>query len=109
MATRPQWEPSKVSGQAAVTIPVRVQPGASRTEVVGWRGGVLWLRVQAPALDGRANRAVIELLAGTLGLPRSALSVQRGVKSRDKVLRVETAVPETILERLGALGPTAPG
>ncbi|MSQ27695.1 MAG: DUF167 domain-containing protein [Dehalococcoidia bacterium] len=91
-----------------MTISVRVQPGASSTEVVGWSGGVLWLRVQAPALDGRANWAVIELLAAVLGLPRSALSVQRGVKTRNKVLQVETSAPETVLERLGTPGAKAP-
>ena len=74
---------------AASTISVRVQANARRDEFVGVREGVLVVRVGAPALDGRANRAVSRLLAKRLGVARSAVTIVRGERSRDKVIRVE--------------------
>ena len=70
-------------------LKVRAQPGASRSEVVGWQGECLRVRVQAPPLEGRANAAVIELLAKALGLPRRCLRLERGEASRDKVIAVD--------------------
>jgi uncharacterized protein YggU (UPF0235/DUF167 family) len=56
---------------------------------VGWRApGVLGVRVSAPPVDGRANRAIGGLLAAALGVPRSAVVVVRGVRTRDKIVRV---------------------
>lgn len=68
---------------------VRVQPRASRDEITGWREGVLSVRVTAPPVDGQANRAVVALLATTLRVPPSTLSVARGERGRDKLVRVE--------------------
>jgi uncharacterized protein len=74
---------------ASVTISVRVQPRSRRDEVVAVRGGVVVIRVVAPPLDGRANVAVCRLLAGRLGVPRSRVSVVRGQRSRDKLVRID--------------------
>ncbi|OGL13240.1 MAG: hypothetical protein A3J45_11025, partial [Candidatus Rokubacteria bacterium RIFCSPHIGHO2_02_FULL_69_13] len=65
---------------------MRVQPRASRDEVVGWREGVLRVRVTAPPVEGEANRAVEALLARTLGVARSAVSVVRGGQGREKLV-----------------------
>ena len=65
-----------------------MQPRASRTEVLGWREGVLRLRVTASPVDGQANQAVVALLAVTLGVPGSALQIVRGEGARDKVVHV---------------------
>jgi uncharacterized protein len=51
--------------------------------------GVLRARVSAPPVDGRANRALCRLIAKRVGVPPSRVSVVRGEKSRDKVIRVE--------------------
>jgi len=68
---------------------LRLTPRASTNAVLGWRAdGVLGVRVTAPPVEGAANRAVEALLAETLGLPRSAISVARGERSRDKLVRV---------------------
>jgi len=69
-------------------LEVRVQPRARRNEVVGRQGVALRVRVTAPPSDGRANEAVIELLARTLGVPRSSLAIVAGAASRDKRVRV---------------------
>ncbi len=74
---------------ATSTIAVRVQAGAGRDEFFGVREGVLVVRVAAPALDGRANRAVCRLLAKRLGVAPSKLTIIRGQRSRDKIIRVE--------------------
>jgi uncharacterized protein (TIGR00251 family) len=70
-----------------VTIEVRAQPRARRT-ALEWAGGALKAQVTAPAEDGKANAAVIELLAATWKLPKSTFAVTRGATSRDKVLSI---------------------
>ena len=77
-------------------FPVKVQPKASRDQVVGYRDGVLQLRVTAPPDKGRANAAVVALLADALGVAKSRVRVLRGQNSRDKVLTVESLTPEDV-------------
>jgi uncharacterized protein (TIGR00251 family) len=69
-------------------IDVRVQPRASRDEVVGERAGRLLVRVTAPPVDDRANIAVCRLIAKREGVRRSAVSVVSGARSRDKVIEI---------------------
>ncbi len=69
-------------------IEVRLQPRASRDELVGLRDGVLHVRVCAPPLDGEANRALCRLLAGRAGIARTRVEVVRGVRARNKLVRV---------------------
>ena len=71
-----------------VTIEVRVQPRARRTALAYGGDGALRATVTAPAEDGKANRAVIDLIAGEWRLARSTLSVTRGAASRDKVVKL---------------------
>jgi uncharacterized protein (TIGR00251 family) len=70
-----------------VTVELRAQPRARRT-ALECAGGALKAQVTAPAEDGKANAAVIELLAETWRLPKSAFAVTRGATSRDKVLSI---------------------
>ena len=70
-----------------VTIEVRAQPRARRT-ALACSGGALKAQVTAPAEDGKANAAVIELLAATWKLPKSTFAVTRGATSRDKVISI---------------------
>jgi uncharacterized protein len=84
-----------------VRLRVRAQPGASRSEVVGWQGDTLRVRVQAPPLEGRANAAVIELLAKALGVPRRSVRLERGETSREKVIAVDDLDEAEIRRRLG--------
>ena len=57
--------------------------------MLGWQDDALRLSVAAPAQRGKANEAVIRLLAGALGLPRQRLSIVRGQTSRRKVIAIE--------------------
>jgi uncharacterized protein (TIGR00251 family) len=85
-------------------VQVRVQPRASREAISGWRGGALVVRVTAPPVEGEANRAVTTLLARALGVARSAVTVVRGERGRDKVVRVEGLSLAEVRQRLGAGG-----
>lgn len=79
---------------------VRVQPRASRTELGGWQGPALRVRVTAAPTDGRANRAVAELLAEACGVPLSAVELVRGAASRNKLFRVGALSLEAMRARL---------
>lgn len=81
---RPWWRPD---GEGWL-LSVRVQPGASRTEIVGEYGEQLRIRLAAPPVDGKANAALERFLADELGLPRAAVTVRRGHMSRSKVVFV---------------------
>ena len=72
---------------AGVTVELRAQPRARRT-ALECAGGALKAQVTAPAEDGKANAAVIELLAETWRLPKSTCAVTRGATSRDKVISI---------------------
>lgn len=73
---------------APVVFPVRVLPAASRSEIVGSEGGVLKVRVAAPPIKDKANRALVRLLAKTLGVNNSQVEILSGHKSRRKIVRV---------------------
>lgn len=70
-------------------LSVYVQPGARETAIVGWVGDVLRVSISAPPVDGKANEALIALLAKTLGVPKSGVRIQRGGSSRRKTMEVE--------------------
>lgn len=87
----------------AVRLAVRVQPRASRDEIVGWQeGGVLRVRVTAPPVEGEANAAVRALLARALGVAPGAVSVVRGARGRDKLVAVAGLALDQIRARLAA-------
>ena len=87
-----------------VTIKVRVQPKASRNQVDGYSAGSLRLRVTAPPQAGKANMAVISLLAETLGVPKSRLRIIRGHGSRQKLVQVTSLTPEDLERALNSIG-----
>jgi hypothetical protein len=63
---------------------------------MGVRDGVLQARVSAPPVDGRANLALCKLIAKRVGVAPSRVSVVRGKKSRDKLVRVEGIEPAVL-------------
>ena len=82
---------------------VRVQPNASRSQVVRFEEGVLHLRIAAPPVNGKANRELIDFLSRLLDLPRSALSIEKGHTGRLKTLAVTGISPEALEERIRKL------
>jgi uncharacterized protein (TIGR00251 family) len=79
---------------------VRVTARASRDELAGLRDGVLHVRVSAPPVDGKANQAVCKLIARALGVGRTSVTVVKGARSRDKVVRIDGVEPEVALTKL---------
>jgi uncharacterized protein (TIGR00251 family) len=73
---------------AGAKLKVKVAPGASGDKVVGWLGDALKVRVSAPPEKGRANAAVIALLAKILKTPERNISVCSGQTSKNKVLKI---------------------
>ena len=78
---------------------LRVRPGAKKTAIVGAHGGALKVAVAAPPEKGKANRAVVKLLAETLELPVSAVTITAGETSQDKVAVIALGLP-VLLARL---------
>ena len=82
---------------------VRVKPKARADRVGGaWADGSLVVEVQAAAVDGRANTAVVAALAAAFAVPRSAVSIVTGARSRTKVVAIE-GDPEAVAGRLAEL------
>ena len=75
--------------QPDAEISVRVTPKARRNEVSVDQDGMLRVHVTVAPEDGKANAAVIKLLAKALGLAKSRLTLIRGAASRDKVFRID--------------------
>ena len=86
-----------------VLLPVRAQPGARRTGVVGEHGGRLKVAVTAIAEKGKANEALVDAVAEAFGLKRSQVTLVSGQTSNQKVFRlaaVSRAAVEASLARL---------
>ena len=91
-----------------VHLAVRLTPGASADRIDGWdadAGGrpVLKVRVRARPVDGAANEALIKLLSTALGIPKSAVAIQRGGQSRTKMVGVEGLSDPELKGRLTGL------
>ena len=84
-------------------IAVKVVPRAAKDEIVGWLDGALKIRVQAPPEDGRANRALEQLLAEALGLKKNAVTVAAGRSSAHKRVAIVGLTREEIVSRLGQI------
>jgi uncharacterized protein len=72
----------------AAKLKVRVIPNAQKTEFTGFRADELVLKLNAPALEGKANKAATEYVARYFGVPRSAVSMLSGEKSRHKIFQI---------------------
>ncbi len=80
---------------------MRLTPRAGSDSVDGERDGILRVRVAAPPVDGRANDALVRLLADRLGLATRAVTLVRGVRGREKVVAVSGLDLATARSRLG--------
>jgi uncharacterized protein (TIGR00251 family) len=87
---------------ASTRLLLRVSPGAGRAGIVGRHGEAWKVRVTAPPEHGRANEAVLGLLADALALPRAAVSLVSGHGARDKVVELTGLEPELVERRLAS-------
>ena len=84
----------------SVIFSVRVQPRASKDEIAGEMGGALKVRLQAPAVEDRANEALIAFLAQLLKTPKSAVRILSGERSRTKRLEIRGVTQQQVLALL---------
>lgn len=84
----------------SLVLAVHAQPGAKRTEVAGVHGEALKIRVAAPALEDRANEALVEFLAERFAVPRRQVRLTGGARSREKRFEIEGAAvaPQALLD-----------
>lgn len=78
------------------TVAVRAQPGARKNAVLGEHAGSLKVAVTAPPEDGRANEAILDVLAEALGVKRSHLELVSGHTHRNKVILVRGLTVEEL-------------
>jgi uncharacterized protein (TIGR00251 family) len=83
--------------EGAVILPVRVQPRASKDEIAGEMNGALRVRLQAPAVENRANEALVDFLAQLLKTPKSAVRILSGERSRTKRIEIRGVTKQRIL------------
>jgi hypothetical protein len=90
------WSP----GEGGIIVSVRVTAGARRSEVIEASGERLRVRIAAPAVEGKANVELQRFIATLFGVRRSAVSLARGDRSREKTLWV-AGISEPPPEMLG--------
>lgn len=88
----------------AVVLRVKVMAGAGRNQVAGVRAGELAVRIQAPALEGRANRELRRFLARALGLSVSRVEIVSGETSPHKTLRLPGAAAGALRDLVDSQG-----
>ncbi|MCF6157758.1 MAG: DUF167 domain-containing protein [wastewater metagenome] len=91
-----------VTTESGVIVSIRTQPCSSKNRIIGNYGGRLKLAVTAAAEKGKANKAVIELLADTLHIHESSIHIISGESSRDKRIMIQGITPddlESLLDR----------
>ncbi|SFG56156.1 hypothetical protein SAMN05660649_02001 [Desulfotomaculum arcticum] len=84
-----------------VSIRVKVQPRASKNQVAGFMEGAVKLRLTAPPVEGEANKACCEFLAGLLGIAKSRVEITQGQTGRNKTIRIEGISADAVLKKLG--------
>jgi uncharacterized protein len=92
--------PAITATAAGTTVRVRAVPRAKVDRLDGLHGDALRVRIAAPPSDGRANDALLALLADALGVRRRDLVLVRGERSRDKTVRVTGLGPAAVATRL---------
>lgn len=86
---------------SSARLRVKVVPGSSKSEISGWLGDMLKVRVTAPPEKGKANAALVLLLARSLGLSKKDLEVISGKTSQEKLVEVRGLSISQVRNRLG--------
>jgi len=74
---------------ASIVLEIHAQPGAKRSEVAGVHVDAVRIRIAAPAIEGKANAALLAFLAEIFGVPRKNVTLIRGAHGRRKTVRIE--------------------
>lgn len=82
-------------------VECRIHPNASKDSIEGIREDRLSVRLSAPPIEGKANKALIKFLSKNLHIAKSRIAISQGDKSRIKVLRLEGIGIDEVLSGLG--------
>jgi len=88
-----------------LTLTLHIQPGTRKSGIAGTHGDALKIRIAAPAVDNKANAALIEFLSEALDVPKSAIVIRHGATGRRKVVEITggpdlgTKIVEALLGR----------
>jgi uncharacterized protein (TIGR00251 family) len=88
-------------GRGGVVIDVRVMPRAAKPGIAGTRDGALLVRLNAPPVEGAANKELIDVMARALGVPRRAVTIVSGERGRNKRVAVAGIDEATARSRVG--------
>jgi hypothetical protein len=80
-----------------MTITVKIIPNAKKTEVVGWEGKALKIRISAPAIEGKANKELIRFLAELCDCSQSEVEIIKGQTSKIKVVDLPADLHEIVI------------
>jgi uncharacterized protein len=86
----------RISIEPVATIRVHIIPNAKSAKVAGEHGDAIKIKLRAPAIEGKANAALRRFLAEKLGVPQRAIVLERGERSRDKLIRIDRLNEEDI-------------
>ena len=86
----PAWR--RIGPDGSITLDIHCQPGAKRTEIAGLYGTAIKIRLAAPAVEGRANAALVAFLAQSFGVPRRNVTLMRGETGRAKTVRIAAPI-----------------
>ena len=89
-----------MSVQTTTVIKVKILPKSSRNQIVGREGDHFKVKVTAPPIEGRANKALIDLLAKKLAIPKSHIEIISGKHSKLKSIRIEGLTQEELTKAL---------
>ena len=83
-----------------ITLTLHVQPGAKHSEITGLHGEALKIRLAAPPVEGRANKALLKYIAELFGVPVRQVELRQGGQSRHKVVAISDSRidPESLLD-----------
>jgi uncharacterized protein (TIGR00251 family) len=82
------------------SLAIRVTPNAGRNEITGWRDGVLLVKLAAPPVGGKANKALTDFLSRKLGVKRAAITIVKGQTTRNKIIDIKGMSGEEAIEKL---------
>lgn len=92
------------ASEGGTELSIHIQPGASKSEIAGLHGDALKIRIKARPVEGAANAALTEFMATCLGVPRQAVKILRGEKSRRKSVWVAIQVEDAERQLMGIMG-----
>jgi uncharacterized protein (TIGR00251 family) len=84
-------------------LQIKVTPSSSKDCIVGWLENRLKIKVKAPADRGKANKAVIKLLEGSLELAKGSVSITNGTTSGNKIIEIDAINDDAIHQKLSAI------